>query len=132
MHPGSWHYAISLALNHFPRLYILKYIIHQSGMFSMFLLGTMILFAEYTGVRAHVTERNIRTRFIKPVHHMEVSLRTQQMLQHFIEEDRVQKQEMMNELNMLRNIVVNNGNIGREGLRRHLKGLCKLNFVGQL
>src|SRR4051812_29035920 len=37
-------------------------------------------FAEYTGVHAHVTERNIRTRFIKPVHHMEVSLRTQQML----------------------------------------------------
>ena len=76
-------------------------------------------FAEYTGVRAHVTERNIRTRLIKRVHHMEVSLRTQQMFQHFNEEDRVQKQEIMNELNLLCNIVVNNGNIGREGLHRH-------------
>ena len=38
----------------------------------------------------------------------------------------------MNELDMLRNIVVNNGNFGREGLLRHWKGLRKFNSVGQL
>ena len=46
-------------------------------------------FAEYVGIRAHITQRNNRSKFIKPVHHMEVSLRSQQMLQHFIDEDRV-------------------------------------------
>lgn len=37
-------------------------------------------FAEHVGIRTHVTERNIRTKFIKPVHHMEVSLHSQQIL----------------------------------------------------
>src|SRR4051812_4187202 len=63
---------------------------------------------------------------------MEVSLRSQQMLQHFIEEDRVQKQAIMNELNMLRNIVMNNNQIGRESLRSEWKGLRKFNTCGQL
>src|SRR3954465_12054600 len=76
------------------------------------------VFAEYVGPREHVNEKNIRKKFIKPVNHMEVSLRSQQMLQYFIEEDRVQKQAMMNEINLLRNIVMNNNQIGRESLRR--------------
>src|SRR4051812_34646885 len=40
------------------------------------------VFAEYVGPREHVNEKNIRKNFIKPVNHMEVSLRSQQMLQH--------------------------------------------------
>ena len=39
---------------------------------------------------------------------------------------------MMNELNMLRNIVMNNNQIGREILRREWKGLRKFNTCGQL
>src|SRR4051812_29072611 len=63
---------------------------------------------------------------------MEVSLCTQQMLKHFTEEDRVQKQSMMNEINRLRNIVMNNNQIVRESLRREWKGLRKFNSCGQL
>src|SRR3954469_18189925 len=63
---------------------------------------------------------------------MEVSLLSQQMRQHFIEEDRVQKQAMMNEINLLRNIVMNNNQNGRESLRREWKGLRKFNTCGQL
>src|SRR3954469_24110106 len=63
---------------------------------------------------------------------MEVSLRTQQMLKHFIEEDRVQKQSMMNEINRIRNIAMNNNQIGLESLRREWKGLRKFNTCGQL
>src|SRR3954469_9098056 len=63
---------------------------------------------------------------------MEVSLRTQQMLKHFIEEDRVQKQSMMNEINRIRNIAMNNNQIGLESLRREWKGLRKFNSCGQL
>ena len=48
-------------------------------------------FAEYVGTRQHVNERNMQKKFVKPVNHMEVSLRTQHMLKHFIEEDHVQK-----------------------------------------
>src|SRR3954464_11623372 len=90
------------------------------------------MFAEYVGPRQRVNERNIRKKFVKPINHMEVSLRTQQMLQHFIEEDRVQKQAMMNEINILRNIFMNNNQIGRESLRREWKGLRKFNTCGQL
>src|SRR3954470_18086138 len=36
------------------------------------------VFAEYVGPRQHVNERNIRKKFVKPVNHMEVSLRSQQ------------------------------------------------------
>ena len=43
-------------------------------------------FVEHVGIRAHVTDLNIRSKFIKPVHHMEVSLCNQQMLQHHIDE----------------------------------------------
>src|SRR4051812_48227047 len=39
---------------------------------------------------------------------------------------------MMNEINMLRNIVMNNNQIGRESLRREWKGLRKFNTCGQL
>src|SRR4051812_30891446 len=63
---------------------------------------------------------------------MEVSLRTQQMLKQFIEEDRVQKQAIMNEINRVRNIAYNNNQIGRESLRREWKGLRKFNSCGQL
>src|SRR3954466_3608453 len=63
---------------------------------------------------------------------MEVSLWTQQILKHFINEDRLQKQAMMNEINMLRNIAMNNNQIGRESLRREWKGLRKFNTCGQL
>src|SRR4051812_26055146 len=59
------------------------------------------VFAEYVGPREHVNEKNIQNKFIKPVNHMEVSLRTQQMLKHFIDEDRLQKQSMMNEIKIL-------------------------------
>src|SRR3954467_14086839 len=90
------------------------------------------MFAEYVGPREHVNERNIQKRFVKSVNHMEVSLRTQQMLKHYIEEDRVQKQSLMNEINLPRNIVMNNNQIGRESLRRHWKGLRKFNSCGQL
>src|SRR4051812_23781048 len=38
----------------------------------------------------------------------------------------------MNELNLLRNIVMNNHQIGRESLRREWKGLRKFNTCGQL
>ena len=89
-------------------------------------------FAEYVGSRQDVNERNIQKKFIKPVNHMEVSLRTQQMLQHFIEEDRVQKQFMMNEINRVRNIAYNNNQIGRECLRREWKGLRKFYTPGLL
>src|SRR3954469_19985966 len=54
------------------------------------------------------------------------------MLKHFIEEDRVQKQFMMNEINCVRNIAYNNNQIGRENLRRAWKGLRKFNTPGQL
>src|ERR1041384_6592362 len=54
------------------------------------------------------------------------------MLQHFIKEDHIQKQAMMNEINILRNIVMNNNQIGRESLRREWKGLRKFNTCGQL
>jgi hypothetical protein len=89
-------------------------------------------FAEYVGSRQDVNKRNIQKKFIKPVNHMEVSLRTQQMLKHFIEEDRLQKQFMMNEINRVRNIAYNNNQIGRECLRREWKGLRKFNTPGQL
>src|ERR1041384_7500628 len=89
-------------------------------------------FAEYVGTRHHVNERNMQKKFVKPVNHMEVSLRTQQMLKHYIEEDRVQKQFMMNEINRVRNIAYNNNQIGRESLRREWKGLRKFNTCGQL
>ena len=89
-------------------------------------------FAEYVGSRQDVNERNIQKKFIKPVNHMEVSLRTQQMLKHFIEEDRLQKQFMLNEINRVRNIAYNNNQIGRECLRREWKGLRKFNTPGQL
>src|SRR3954462_1732340 len=89
-------------------------------------------FAEYVGSRQDVNERNIQKKLIKPVNHMEVSLRTQQLLQHFIQEDRVQKQAIMNEINRVRNIAYNSNQIGRESLRREWKGLRKFNTCGQL
>src|ERR1041384_1983855 len=54
------------------------------------------------------------------------------MLQHFIKEDHIQKQAMMNEINILRNIVMNNNQIGRESLCCEWKGLRKFNTCGQL
>src|ERR1044072_9837581 len=74
-------------------------------------------FAEYVGSRQDVNERNIQKKFIKPVNHMEVSLCTQQMLKHFIEEDRLQTQFMLNEINRVRNVAYNNNDMGRECLR---------------
>src|SRR3954464_14505203 len=79
-----------------------------------------------------MTERNILLKFIKPVHHMEVSLRSQQMLQHHIDQDFLQKQKMMDEINHLRNIAMNNNQMLRECLRRDWKGLWELNSLGQL
>src|SRR4051812_47660727 len=89
-------------------------------------------FAEHTGIRAHLTERNIRSKFIKPVHHMEVSLRSQQMLQHHIDQDFIQKQALMDEIKHLHNIAMNNNQMLRECLRRDWKGLRKFNSLGQL
>jgi hypothetical protein len=89
-------------------------------------------FAEYVGSQKDVNERNMSKQFVKPVNHMEVSLRTQQMLKHFIDEDRVQKQFILNEINRVRNIAYNNNQIGRESLRREWKGLRKFNTPGQL
>ena len=54
------------------------------------------------------------------------------MLKHFIKEDRVQKQFILNEINRVRNIAYNNNQIGRESLRREWKGLRKFNTCGQL
>src|SRR4051812_6739565 len=42
-------------------------------------------FSEHVGIWDHVTERDIRSKFIKPVHHMEIYLRSQQMFQHYID-----------------------------------------------
>src|SRR3954464_15366511 len=79
-----------------------------------------------------MTERNICSKFIKPVHHMEISLRTQQMYQHYIDQDLVQKQKMMTEINHLHNITMYNNQLLREYLRREWKGLRKFNSLGQL
>src|SRR3954469_20017905 len=89
-------------------------------------------FAEHIGSRAHMTERNIRSKFIKPVHHMEVSLRSQQMLQHHIDQDFLQKQKKMDEINHPRNITMNNNQLLRECLSREWKGLRKFNSLGRL
>src|SRR4051812_46463285 len=79
-----------------------------------------------------MTERNIHLKFIKQVHHMEVSLRSQQMLQHHIDQDFLQKHKMMDEINHLRNITMNNNQLLRECLRRDWKGMRKFNSLGQL
>src|ERR1041385_1812539 len=89
-------------------------------------------FAEHTGIRAHMIERDIHSKLIKPVHHMEVSLQSQLMLQHHIDQDFLQKQKMMDEINHLRNITMNNNQLLRECLRRDWKGLRKFNSLGQL
>src|SRR4051812_39108865 len=54
------------------------------------------------------------------------------MLQHHIDQDFLRKQNMMDEINHLRNIAMNNNQMMCECLRRDWKGLRKFNSLGQL
>src|SRR4051812_31839022 len=86
-------------------------------------------FAKYVGVRHEVNERNISKRFQKDCHHFEVNLRTQQMLENFIEANQRQMQFLADEVNRVGNIAVNN-NLYLRVLKRHSwKGLRKFNSV---
>src|ERR1041385_2742593 len=65
-------------------------------------------FATYVGVRHEVNERNLSKQFQKDCHHFEVNLRSQQMLENYIEENQRQMQWLADEINRVGNIAMNN------------------------
>src|SRR4051812_18734274 len=68
-------------------------------------------------------------RFQKDCHHFEVNIRTQQMLENFIEANQCQMQLLADEINRVGNVAVNN-NLYLRVLKRHSwKGLKKFNLV---
>ena len=63
--------------------------------------------------------------FQKECYHFEVSLRSQQMLENFIEANQRRMQALMDEINRVGNIAVNNNQHLRVLGRRSWKGLRK-------
>src|SRR3954466_14096393 len=65
-------------------------------------------FATYVGVRQHVNERNMSKAFRKEVYHFEVGIRTQQMLEKFIDANQRHMQHLSDKINRVGNIALNN------------------------
>src|SRR3954466_11600558 len=65
-------------------------------------------FATYVGVRQHVNECNMSKAFQKEVYHFEVGIRTQQMLEKYIDANQRQMQHLSDEINRIGNIALNN------------------------
>src|SRR4051812_18971124 len=86
-------------------------------------------FATYVGVRHEVNERNISKKFQKDYHHFEVNVRSQQMLENYIEANQRQMQFLADEINRVGNIAMNNNQYLRVLKRHSWKGLRKFNFV---
>src|SRR3954471_7539239 len=80
-------------------------------------------FSTYVGVRQHVNERNMSKAFQKEVYHFEVGIRTQQMLDNFIEENQRQMQHFSDEINIVGNIALNNNQYLKVLKRNYWKGL---------
>src|SRR3954469_24720979 len=70
--------------------------------------------------------------FQKEVYHFEVGIRTQQMLEKFIEGNQRQMQFLADEINKVGNIVLNNNQYLRVLKRHSWKGLRKFNSVKSL
>ena len=67
----------------------------------------------------------MKKQFQKPCYHFEVSLRSQQMLENFIEANQRQMQALMEEINRVGNIAINNNQHLHIISRRTWKGLRK-------
>ena len=89
-------------------------------------------FATYVGVRQHVNERNMSKAFQKEVYHFEVGIRTQQMLENFIEGNQRQMQHLSDEINRVGNIALNNNQYLRVLKRHSWKGLRKFHSIDKL
>ena len=89
-------------------------------------------FATYVGVRQHVNDRNMSKAFQKEVYHFEVGIRTQQMLENFIEGNQRQMQFLSDEINRVGNIAMNNNHYLRVLKRHSWKGLRKFHSVEKL
>jgi hypothetical protein len=89
-------------------------------------------FATYVGVRHHVNERNMSKAFQKEVYHFEVGIRTQQMLEKFIEGNQRQMQFLSDEINRVGNIAMNNNHYLRVLKRHSWKGLRKFHSIDKL
>src|SRR3954470_22163678 len=89
-------------------------------------------FATYVGVRQHVNERNMSKSFQKEVYHFEVGIRSQQMLENFIEGNQCQMQHLSDEINRVGNIALNNNQYLKVLKRHSWKGLRKFNSVKKL
>src|SRR3954466_16100223 len=89
-------------------------------------------FATYVGVRQHVNERNMSKAFQKEVYHFEVGIRTQQMLENFIEGNQLQMQHLSDEINRVGNIALNNNQYLRVLKRHSWKGLRKFHSIEKL
>ena len=89
-------------------------------------------FATYVGVRQHVNERNMSKAFQKEVYHFEVGIRTQKMLENFIEGNQCQMQFLSDEINRVSNIAMNNNHYLRVLKRHSWKGLRKFHSIEKL
>src|SRR3954464_5609411 len=89
-------------------------------------------FATYVGVRQHVNECNMSKSFQKEVYHFEVVIRSQQMLENFIEGNQRQMQYLSDEINRVGNIAMNNNQYLKVLKRHSWKGLRKFNSVKKL
>src|ERR1041385_1376547 len=83
------------------------------------------IFATYVGVRHEVNERNISKKFQKDCHHFEVNLRSQQMLENYIEANQRPMKFLADEINRVGNIALNNNQYLRVLKRHSWKGLRK-------
>src|SRR3954462_2648179 len=70
--------------------------------------------------------------FQKEVYHFEVGIRTQQMLENFIEGNQCQMQHLSNEINRVGNIALNNNQYLRVLKRHSWKGLRKFHSIEKL
>src|ERR1041385_3163861 len=86
-------------------------------------------FATYVGVRHEVNERNLSKNFQKDGHHFEVNLRSQQILENYIEANQRQMQFHADEINRVGNTALNNNHYLHVLKRHSWKGLRKFNSV---
>src|ERR1043165_6681021 len=89
-------------------------------------------FATYVGVRHHVNKRNMQKAFQKEVYHFEVGIRTQQMLEKFIEGNQLQMQHLSDEINRVGNIALNNNQYLKYLKCHSWKGLRKFHSIDKL
>ena len=88
-------------------------------------------FDTYVGVRQHVNERNMSKHFQKRVYQFEVNLRSQQMLENFIEMNQRQMQFLSDEINRVGNIALHYNQYLRVLKRHSWKILRKFNSVSK-